>query len=435
MNKIKWRKLLVSVVGGLSAAAVGAMGLYGAWERPPVAAAQPELWSTPSASPEGPAASARPTAESGKAFDTQRQDGVYTMLFAGSDDGTGNTDTIMVGRLDTVRHTANFVSIPRDTLINVNTPIRKLNSVYWGAVNNGGVGSEALLRHVKKLVGFDVDCYAVIDLAAFEQTVDVLGGIWFDVPQRMYYDQGLVIDLEPGWQCLNGEQAMWLCRYRSGYINGDIDRIEVQHDFLKAAADQFLQLGSIPNIPQVAAILAQNMDTNLSAANMAWFARQLMRCKSEDIRFYTAPNTPAFVHELSYTFLDLYDWLQMINTCLNPGTTPVSEGQLDLVYLHNGEVCCTTALQGLSYFDMSRRPASPEASAEEAPIEEIVPPPVSTPAPRPPAPKPPADDWLTVEPPAAPEAPAPEPAATPAPTVQPIPFLRPPDDDWLTMLE
>ena len=424
---IKWVRI---GLGGLGMAALGAVLLYGAWEQPPVTAAQPELFGgsvTPTAAP---SASARPAADTGSAFDTKRQDGVYTLLLAGSDDGTGNTDVIMVGRLDTVRHTANFVSLPRDTLINVNSPIRKLNSVYWGAVNSGGVGSEALLRHVKKLTGFDADCYAIIDLDAFQRAVDAVGGIWFDVPQRMYYDQGPVIDLEPGYQRLNGEQAMWLCRFRSGYVNGDIDRIEVQHDFLKAAAEQFLQAGSIPNLARAAAVLADGMDTNMTAANMAWFARQLLRCKAEDIRFYTAPNTPAFVHDLSYTFLDLYDWLEMINTCLNPGTVPVGEGQLDLVYLHNGEVCCTTALQGISYFDMRSRPALPEAPAEVP--EEIPEEPARTPPPPPPATRPPAEDWLTLEPTPEP-APAPATPAPPAEPQQPIPFLSPADDDWLQM--
>ena len=227
---------------------------------------------------------------------------------------------------------------------------------------------------------------------------------------------------------------MWLCRYRSGYVNGDIDRISVQHDFLKAAADQFIQLGKIPNVPQVAAILAQSTDTNLSAANMAWFARQLMRCKSEDIRFYTAPNTPATVHDLSYTFLDLYDWLKLINSTLNPGTVPIGEGQLDLVYLHNGEVCCTTALQGLSYFDMSRRPAPEALAGEPEPEEETWDAPVWTPAPMPVRTPAPAEDWLTLaETPAPPPTPAP-PTPTPAP-VQPVPFLSPMDDDWLMLMK
>ena len=422
MDKKKWLRPLIIIGGSIMAVVASTVGAYFLWERPPeTAVGNPVLTELNQPQPTAqatlsPSAAPTTTPDRGTAFETERQDGVYTILLAGSDDGTGNTDTIMVGKLDTVRHTANFVSLPRDTLINVDTPIRKLNSVYWTAVYAGADGSEALRRHVKKLTGFDVDCYAVISLEAFEQAVDALGGIWYDVPRRMYYEDGPVIDLEPGYQLLNGEQAMWLCRYRSGYVNGDLDRIEVQHDFLKAAADQFLQLGSIPNIPQVAAILAENMDTNMTASNMAWFARQLLRCRSEDIRFYTAPNTPAYVHDLSYTFLDLYNWIQMINDCLNPNAQPVSEGQLDLVYLRSGEVCCTTTIQGISYFSLGRRTGNTSEVEEEPEPEELIEDPdeaeEALPAP---------EEWID-------DLPG-RPASTPAP------FAMPTDDDWLTELK
>ena len=434
------RRIRLALAIGCGAAALAVVS-YMLWEKPPERAGEAQV-KTELTQP-SPAAKARvsttPEPDRGTAFDTSRQDGVYTVLVAGSDDGTGNTDVIMVARLDTVEHTLDVVSIPRDTLINVDTPIRKLNGVYWGAVYNGGVGSDALRRHVKKLTGFDVDCYAVLDLDAFERVVDALGGIWFDVPQRMYYDQGPVIDLEPGWQLLNGEQAMWLCRYRSTYVNGDLDRIRVQHDFLKAAADQFLSLGSIPNIPQVASILAESTDTNMTASNLAWFARQLLRCKSEDVRFYTAPNTPAYVNDISYTFLNLYDWLEMVNTRLNPGTSPIGEGQLDLVYLHNGAVSCTTAIQGVSYFQLGRRqtPSEPEPQPASIPEEVYIPP---QPRPRVLSAPPPEEWFSAAEPEAAAsgeraeEAPAPEPTAPAEP--EPIstwpPFLDPTDDDWLS---
>ena len=437
MDKNKRRRLILILASGAALLALTVLSAYSLWERPPVTDAHPEALAdvpAPSAGARRATATPRPSAERDTAFRTDRQDGVYTFLFAGSDDGTGNTDVIMVGRLDTVRHTANFVSIPRDTLINVDTPIRKLNSVYWGAVNNGGSGAEALLRHVKKLTGFEADCYAVISLEAFERAIDALGGIWFDVPRRMVYEEGPVIDLQPGYQLLNGEQAMWLCRYRSGYVNGDLDRIEMQHAFLHAAAEQFLTLGSIPNIPLVAGILADSMDTNMTASNMAWFARQFLRCKSEDIRFLTAPNTPAFVRDLSYTFLDLYNWLQMVNESLNPGAAPIGEGQLDLVYLRSGEVCCTTTLRGVSYFELGRKQSAPEP--EPAPLsipEDYVPP---TPARPRPAPNPvPVEDWLTetlpeAAPEPAPAEPAPEPLPEPVPLETLPPFLQAPDD-WL----
>ena len=75
---------------------------------------------------------------------------------------------------------------------------------------------------------------------------------------------------------LSGYDAIGLCRYRAGYVNGDLERIEVQHQLLKAAAEQFISLGNIPNIGKVAKILAENTDTNLSAANIAYFIRQAL---------------------------------------------------------------------------------------------------------------------------------------------------------------
>ena len=314
-----WKIAGFSLVGLVLVAGL-AVGGYLLWERAPAVQPAP----TPAVSP-SPTAAATSRDDKGTPFDTRRKDGVYTFLLAGNDDGTGNTDTIMVGKLDTVRHKLDFVSIPRDTIINVDWDNRKLNSVYWGSKNNGGNGIEALRSHVKKLTGFDVDCYAVIDLEAIVQVVDALGGVYFDVPQDMDYDEGPVIHLQQGYQLLDGEAAMGLCRYRKGYVNGDLERIEVQHQFLKAAADQFIHLGNIPNAGKVTKILAESMDTNLSAANIAYFIRQALMCSPENIRFHTAPNTPQDVHELSYTFLDLYDWLDMINTTINPYTSPVTD--------------------------------------------------------------------------------------------------------------
>ena len=404
-DRKKFLKIAGLSLGGVVLAASLVAGSYMLWERAPAVQPAP---TAEAASPSPGTAGSKAGEDKGTPFDTQRKDGVYTFLLAGNDDGTGNTDTIMVGKLDTVRHKLDFVSIPRDTIINVEWDNRKLNSVYWGSKNNGGNGIDALRSHVKKLTGFDVDCYAVMNLDAVAQVVDVLGGVYFDVPQAMDYDEGPVIHLQPGYQLLDGDAAMGLCRYRKGYVNGDLERIEVQHQFLKAAAEQFISLGSIPNAGKVTKILAESMDTNLSAANIAYFIRQALMCSPENIRFYTAPNTPQEVHNLSYTFLNLYDWLELVNSTINPYTTPVTEGKLDLVYLHNGAACCTTVLNGAYYYQLGRQEAAPvqkpAAAAEVRPEPEAAPEPeeeapaapqvTTVPTPKP-KPTPGNDDWLS----------------------------------------
>lgn len=404
-DKKKILKIAGISLGAVVLTAALVAGGYMLWERAPEV--EPgAIVAEPEASPQ---ATARTTAQEDKGtpFDTQRKDGVYTILLAGNDDGTGNTDTIMVGKIDTVRHTMDFVSIPRDTIINVEWDNRKLNSVYWGSKNNGGNGIDALRSHVKKLIGFDVDCYAVADLESIIEVVDVMGGVYFDVPFEMNYDDGPVIHLQPGYQLLDGYEAMGLCRYRDGYVNGDLERIEVQHQFLKTVAEQFISLGNIPNIGKVSKILAESMDTNLTAANIAYFIRQALMCNTEDINFYTAPNTPQDVQQLSYTFLDLYNWIDLINSTINPYTTPVSEGNLDVVYLHNGAACCTTVLNGAYYYQLGSQQSAP---AQEQPVE------------------------LAVEPEPEPEVQQPAqtemPQVTTAPITKPLP--TPSDDDWLT---
>ena len=317
--------------------AAGAIG-YFIWEKPPVQETpQPEetmliIETTPEPTP-----TPEPMPE-GSAFENSRMDGVYTMLLVGLDQMSGSTDTIMVGRFDTVKHEVNLVSIPRDTITNVDSDIRKINSVYIGSLNWGGNGIDSLMTHIDWLVGFKPDCYAVLNLNTFIEIIDELGGVDFYVPEEMEYmyqdilgDQGYVY-LAPGMQHLDGVHAMAVCRYRVGYITGDYGRIDTQHAFLQACADQFLSLGTIPHARAIAEILAENLNTNLSASNIAWFMRQLMNCSSRDIHFYTMPSEGRLLQGYSYAVPRLWEWLDMVNSCLNPFETPIEMWNMNLVY-------------------------------------------------------------------------------------------------------
>ncbi len=390
-----------TIIAVIALVVIGAFCAYMLWEKAP--AVSDEAPAVVSAKPVKTDTGDKTPAETddpGTAFNTERQDGVYTVLLVGNDDGNGNTDTIIVGKIDTVQHKMDFVSIPRDTFVNIGWNIRKINAVYWGTVNSGGSGIDGLRQQVKNLLGFDVDCYAVIDLDVFIDTVDTLGGIYFDVPQDMDYEdasQNLYIHVKAGYQLLDGYQAMGVCRYRSGYVTGDLGRVETQQKFLKAAASQFITLGNIPNISKITQILSDGMDTNLTAANIAFFLRQALLCKSEDINFYTMPNDPDMVQGLSYAFVELYPWLDMVNAYLNPYTTPITASNVDIVYRSGGVICCTGELRGAWYFedtstDPSETPSadvtivpeptdSPEPSENPEPSQEPLPEPTQEPAP------------------------------------------------------
>lgn len=317
------------------------------------------------------------TEDPGIAFDTGRKNGVYTILLVGNDDGNGNTDTIMLCQMDTLAHSMDFVSIPRDTLINENWNIRKINSVYWTDIYSGGNGIDALRGQLKRLTGFDVDCYGVIDLNVFVDIVDCMGGVYFDVPQALHYEdpwQDLYIHIEPGYQLLNGYDAMGVCRYRSGYIDGDIGRINMQHSFLKACAEQFTQLGKIPNLSKVIALLDENLDTNMSGANFTYFIRNALLCKN-NIRFHTAPTIDANIHGYSYAVLDIYPWIDMINELLNPYEEAVSFENLDVVYKDGENYKSTAYILGADYYRPAPRPTvvpTPEPSAKAEYLPDVL---------------------------------------------------------------
>ena len=277
----------------------------------------------------------------------------YTLILAGLDEVSGNTDTILIGRVDANVHRMDFVSIPRDTYVNRNWDVRKINCAYSAAKNRGEDGLEGLRAAMRGLCGFDADCCVVVDVATVAEAIDLMGGVYYEVPFDMDYEdaaQGLSIHIPAGYQCLSGEQCVQLCRYRKDYVNGDLDRISLQHDFLQTAARQFISLGAIPNLTKVVQLAVSAVDSDLTAANIAFFLRSAIQCRAEDIAFYTMPNRPADAGGLSYTFAEKDEWLALLNETLNPFDTPIREENLDLVYLENGAFRSSSGfIRGESY--------------------------------------------------------------------------------------
>ena len=149
-----------------------------------------------------------------------------------------NPDTILVGRLDTEGGMLDVVSIPRDTLVNVSWGVKKISTI----LNQERNDMDRFLEHLSDLVGFTADCYAIVNLKALEKLVDCIGGVYYNVPRDMDYDdpsQDLYIHIPKGEQHLNGEDAVKVLRFRNGnngtgYPNGDLGRIATQQDFMKA---------------------------------------------------------------------------------------------------------------------------------------------------------------------------------------------------------
>jgi len=259
-----------------------------------------------------------------------RGEGVYTFLVAGLDKGEGNSDTLMVAKYDVTNQVVNVMSIPRDTCINVNWGVNKINAAY----SHGGV--EQIKKEVKKILGFSVDYYMVVDLTAFEKVVDAIGGVDFDVPVNMHYHdptQSLSIDIAAGYQHLNGENALKVARFRSGYSDADIGRIRTQQALLTAIAKQTLKLENLAKVDEFVQIFKEYVDTDLTIGELTWLATQLMNVDTEnDLHFMTLPaNTNDAIRGLSYVTIYVNQLVDMINEYFNPYDTPITASNLNII--------------------------------------------------------------------------------------------------------
>ena len=275
-----------------------------------------------------------------------RYNGMYTFMVVGLDKVANNTDTIMVGCLNVVDGELNVINIPRDTLVNTNYNVKKINYIYPACVNNGKDGISALKEQLEEMLGFGIDNYVVVDIQAAAQIVDAIGGVEFDVPVDMHYDdpeQDLHINIDAGLQKLNGENTVKVFRFRNTYAGGDIQRIGVQQDLLKAIASQLLSLGNIPNIGEVVDIVENNMETNLTANNIRFYIKEFLLLDKDNINFVTMPgDTFGSIFGMSYVYPYIDEWIDLVNDKINPWETKISVDNINMVTYKDGNFYSTT---------------------------------------------------------------------------------------------
>ena len=275
----------------------------------------------------------QPTYDDGGAMGARKR-GVSTILLVGTDAGGTRTDTLMLLSVNTADDTLSLVSIPRDTRVNGSYSVPKINGVY--GINGGGEeGITMLLQRVAESIGFYPDGYVLVNLESFVDLVDIMGGVTFNVPQDMYYNdpsQDLYIDLKAGEQKLDGKEAMGLVRFRSGYAQADLARVGVQRDFVSAAVDQWMGPGLLFKAPQLMAWLKTNVETDLSLRNLMWLAWAMIGADTDNMTTETLPGSASNINGGSYYVLSPYDVVETVNRSLNPYERDIT---VDDLYIRN----------------------------------------------------------------------------------------------------
>ena len=267
-----------------------------------------------------------------------RKDKTYTILLVCPDATSGNADSIMVAMYDTVNQEAGLVSIPRDTLVageyENGGRFYKINSSYHN-------GIDGLKSQVSDLLGIPIDYYVAIEVETFPKLVDMVGGVDFEIPVYMDYDdptQDLHIHFQQGMTHLDGQEAMEVCRFRhnnAGKVQvaySDVERTQTQQKILTLIAQK--ALAQPDNIPGYINLIAESVETDLQLGEMLWFAEAALKFDlTNDLSTATLPGDGNVTYKGWTYCYELYpdEVLQIVDTMLNPYTTEMTLDQMNIL--------------------------------------------------------------------------------------------------------
>ncbi len=247
---------------------------------------------------------------------TDSRNGASGNIGAGDEDevpGLRN-DSTMVIHVSADRSRVQVVSIPRDTLVDIpsckhrdgstSDPMSNEmfnNAMFYGA--DGGntdediaPGIACVKATVEKMSGMQIDAFMVVNFAGFINMIDALGGIWFNIPERIE-DESASLFIDAGCWKLDGTQSLAYMRSRKGQGDGsDISRIGRQQQLISAmlreiqSKDYVTDSGALLTFLQ-AAIASVNVSSNLgdARADLTLLLNVLSKTERANIQFVTMP--------------------------------------------------------------------------------------------------------------------------------------------------
>ncbi|EEI85266.1 transcriptional regulator LytR [Anaerococcus lactolyticus ATCC 51172] len=186
----------------------------------------------------------------------------------GEDTGT-RTDTLMLIKANSKDNSVDMISIPRDSYVSINGKMDKINAAH----SYGGI--DLTMDVVRNFLGINLDKYMVISFEAVIKGIDALGGMDVDVSDKV----GAAMGISPGVHKMTGDQVLSYVRFRKGYQNADLGRINTQQDFLKQFIKESSKIENLPKLPKVYQAMKPYIKTNMSLKELSSLA---MKFKSVD---------------------------------------------------------------------------------------------------------------------------------------------------------
>lgn len=269
--------------------------------------------------------------------DIENLEPLYCLVMGISEDiSTELTDTIMLCAYFPQEQKVSILSIPRDTFVgddpNNTTSYDKINALYQ-------TSPERTLQAVRELTGVDVRNYVVINNNALIKLIDAVGGIYFDVPIDMWYDdetQNLHIYLNKGYQLLNGENSVKVLRFRHNndmstyppeYGEQDIGRMRTQREFIKAAAKQILSTSNILKLNELLEIVFDNVQTNLSISDLIKYVPSATEFNTDNMQTDALSGVADYLGALSFFIVDEDTSEQKVSSLFNLSINEIHENK------------------------------------------------------------------------------------------------------------
>ncbi len=247
------------------------------------------------------------------ADEVRKEDYVKNILIFGIDQGdmdsvhagSLNTDTIMIATLNTKDKKVKITSILRDMYVELDDGVgRKINSIY-AVGRRDGQGPELLMHTVEKYFKIDLMGYAYVKLAAFEDVVDILGGVTIELGSKEanylnttnYITNPRNRNLKTGVNHMNGNQVAGYCRIRKvetlGGATNDYGRTLRQRRVLQAIFQEYKSQSIINLIPVTQKCLSK-ITTNLTEAQINELLQAFVDCGISSMDSFRLPINDSF---------------------------------------------------------------------------------------------------------------------------------------------
>lgn len=251
----------------------------------------------------------------------------YNVLCCGRDVATGLSDTVIILHIESDGSLC-AVQLPRDTYVELDGREMKLNALI------ANLGTSGAARWLEKSLCIKIDFYLSFPADAFITAVDAVGGVELNVPFDMDYDdpyQDLYIHLKAGVQQLNGTDALSFVRYRSGYADGDLGRLDAQKSFMKAMLKAVRDKLNLASATKIINTVFPKVTTDMSLDDCIGFAKILLGNKkgAEGLVMLTLPGRALNTAETSYYVIGRSATLSVVNDRLNVYTAKIGDAAFD----------------------------------------------------------------------------------------------------------